>query len=57
MAQDPSSPEPLERSHLIVMAEAGRGDLNDYLPRYGKMGEKMARTYFRQLVEALQEFS
>ena len=56
-AQDPASPEPLERSHLIVTSEAKRGDLNDYLPRFGKMVEKMARSYFRQLVEALQGLS
>jgi hypothetical protein len=34
---DASSTEPLVRSHVIVMDEATRGDLNDYLPRYGKM--------------------
>jgi hypothetical protein len=56
-ALDPASVDPLARSHLIVLAEATRGDLNDYLPRYGKMGEKMARSYFRQLVEGLQALS
>lgn len=35
------------------MREATRSDLNDYLPRFGKMSEKMARTYFKQLVEGL----
>lgn len=40
-----------------MMGEASRGDLNDYLPRFGKMGEKIARSYFRQLVEALQGLS
>lgn len=53
-ALDASSPDPFERSHLVVMAEARRGDLNDYLPRYGKMEEKVARSFFRQLVDALQ---
>jgi serine/threonine protein kinase len=37
-----------------VVAEASRGDLNDYLPKYGRMEEKVARSFFRQLVEALQ---
>ena len=36
-----------------MLREATRSDLNDYLPRFGKMSEKMARTYFRQLVEGL----
>jgi serine/threonine protein kinase len=52
-ALNPVSCEPLERSHLIVLREAARGDLNDYLPRFGRMTEKMARTYFRQMVEGL----
>ena len=52
-ALNPTSCETLERSHLIVLKEATRGDLNDYLPKFGKMTEKMARTYFRQLIEAL----
>lgn len=49
-AINPNSCEPLERSHMIVMKEATRGDLNDYLPRFGRMSEKMARTYFKQIV-------
>ena len=52
-ALNPVSCEPLEKSHMIVLREASRGDLNDYLPKFGKMTEKMARTYFRQLVESL----
>ena len=48
-----SSCETLERSHLIVLKEATRGDLNDYLPQFGRMTEKMTRTYFRQLVDGL----
>jgi serine/threonine protein kinase len=52
-ALNPASCEPLEKSHLIVLREAIRGDLNDYLPRFGRMTEKMARTYFRQLVDGL----
>lgn len=39
------------------MREATRGDLNDYLPRYGRMGEKMARTYFKDLVESLHSLA
>lgn len=34
---NPNACEPLERCHLIVLKEAIRGDLNDYLPRYGRM--------------------
>ena len=50
---DPLSSDPLLCSHLVVMNEAQRGDLNDYLPRIERMCEKMTRTYFRQLVECL----
>lgn len=52
-AINPISCQPLENSHMIVMKEATRGDLNDYLPRFGRMSEKMARTYFKQLIEGL----
>lgn len=52
-ALNPTSCEPLQKSHLIVLKEATRGDLNDYLPRFGRMTEKMARTYFRELIEGL----
>ena len=52
-APNPVSCEPLERSHMIVLKEATRGDLNDYIPRFGRMTEKMARTYFKQLVEGI----
>ena len=56
-ALNPVSCEPLERSHLIVLREAVRSDLNDYLPRFGRMTEKMARTYFIQLIEGLSSAS
>ena len=39
------------------MKEATRGDLNDYIPKFGKMNEKMARTYFKQMVGALSSAS
>jgi hypothetical protein len=32
------------------MKNALRGDLGDYLPLYGRMSEKMVRTYFKQIV-------
>ena len=35
------------------MKEATRGDLNDYIPKFGKMSEKIARTYFKQLIDGL----
>ncbi len=57
LSENPHDLDPLARSHLIVMKEAVRGDLNDYLPRYGRMNEKIARTYFKQLIEALNHLS
>ena len=56
-AINPASCEPLEKSHLLVLKEATRGDLNDYLPKFGRMNEKMARTFFRQLINGLTEAS
>ncbi len=40
-----------------MVPEATRGDLNDYIPRYGKMSEKMARTCFKSLVQSLKALS
>jgi serine/threonine protein kinase len=39
------------------LKEAVRGDLNDYLPRFGKLTEKAARTLFLQLVQGLSNAS
>ena len=35
------------------MKEATRSDLNDYIPKFGRMNEKMARSYFKQMIEGL----